>query len=247
MASPVPVTVVSPTRNEGAQIAECVGRLAWAAEVIVVDGGSTDETRERARAVGARVLDHPGPTIAHQRNAGIAAASHEWVFAVDADEWAGPELAQELSTTVARPAHERYSGRRPGSSGCTSCSWGSWTDGAVRCCAGWPLSVCSSSTRGSGSGRSDRSAARPGFSPHGRRHRAPPRRDGQALPTRRAGRIDPTRPRRPRLRRPARRHRGPAARGPAAHEIAAGPAAVVAPGGDVGAPTQGPLRALRQR
>jgi len=112
MASPAPVTVVIPTRNEGAQIAECVGRLAWAAEVIVVDGGSTDETRERARAVGARVLDHPGPTIAHQRNAGIAAASHEWVFAVDADEWAGPELAQELSTTVARPAHEAYAVRR---------------------------------------------------------------------------------------------------------------------------------------
>ncbi len=112
MASPAPVTVVIPTRNEGAQIAECVGALAWAAEVIVVDGGSTDETREAARAAGALVLDHPGPTIAQQRNAGIAAASHEWVFAVDADERTGSELARELRGTVASPAHEAYAVRR---------------------------------------------------------------------------------------------------------------------------------------
>ena len=112
MATPTPVTVVIPTRNEGGQIAECVGRLAWAAEVIVVDGGSTDETCQLARAAGARVLDHPGPTIAHQRNAGIAAASHEWVFAIDADERVGPELARELSATVANPVHEAYAVRR---------------------------------------------------------------------------------------------------------------------------------------
>ena len=115
MASPAPVTVVIPTRNEGAQIAECVGRLAWAAEVIVVDGGSTDGTRELARAAGARVLDGAavqGPTIAHQRNAGIGAATHEWVFALDADEQVGPELSTELAATVAAPACEAYAVRR---------------------------------------------------------------------------------------------------------------------------------------
>src|SRR5438093_4891641 len=115
MASPAPVTVVIPTRNEGAQIAECVGRLAWAAEVIVVDGGSTDGTRELARAAGARVLDGAvvqGPTIAHQRNAGIGAATHEWVFALDADERVGPELSAELAATVAAPAREAYAVRR---------------------------------------------------------------------------------------------------------------------------------------
>src|SRR5213593_2914091 len=112
MASRAPVTIVIPTRNEAAQIAECVGQLAWAAEVIVVDASSTDGTAELARGAGASVIQRGGPTIAAQRNAGIAAASHEWVFALDADERVGPALAAELATTVADPAHEAYAVRR---------------------------------------------------------------------------------------------------------------------------------------
>jgi len=115
MVNRAPVTIVIPTRNEAAQIAECVRGLGWADEVIVVDGRSTDATRELARAAGARVLDGDavqGPTIAHQRNAGIGAATHEWVFALDADERVGAELSAELAATVAAPAREAYAVRR---------------------------------------------------------------------------------------------------------------------------------------
>lgn len=115
MSTRAPITIVIPTRDEAAQIAECVGALDWAGEVIVVDGGSTDGTPRLAVAAGARVLDGAGAvhsTIAHQRNAGIAAAAHEWVFALDADERVGPELAAELAATIAVPAHEAYAVRR---------------------------------------------------------------------------------------------------------------------------------------
>src|SRR5881628_2662112 len=112
MASRAPVTIVIPTRNEAAQIAECVGQLAWAAEVIVVYASSTDGTAELARGAGASVIQRGGPTIAAQRNAGIAAASHEWVFALDADERIGPELAAEVARVVTAPGHEAYAVRR---------------------------------------------------------------------------------------------------------------------------------------
>ena len=111
MTRPAPLTCVIPTRNEATNIGDCVRGLAWAAEVIVVDNASADGTAGLARQAGARVLDHPGPGTA-QRNAGIAAASHEWIFTLDADERVGPALAAELATTVADPAHEAYAVRR---------------------------------------------------------------------------------------------------------------------------------------
>ena len=107
-----PITIVVPTLNEAAQIAECVRHLDWAAEVIVVDAASTDDTVAVARAAGARVLDGTPEGIAAQRNTGIAAASHEWVFALDADERIGPALAEELAAVIAAPAHEAYRVKR---------------------------------------------------------------------------------------------------------------------------------------
>jgi len=107
-----PVTVVIPTLNEAAQIGECVQHLAWAGEVIVADGRSRDGTGDAARAAGAKVVVTDAPTIAGQRNAAIAQAAHEWVFALDADERIGPALAAELAAVVAAPRHEAYAVHR---------------------------------------------------------------------------------------------------------------------------------------
>src|SRR2546430_2029744 len=57
MVARTPVSIVVPTRNEALQIGECVRGLAWAGEVIVVDGASADGTAESARAAGAPVLN----------------------------------------------------------------------------------------------------------------------------------------------------------------------------------------------
>jgi glycosyltransferase involved in cell wall biosynthesis len=112
MPSQAPLTVVIPTLNEASQIADCLRGLSWAGEVIVVDAGSTDGTAAQAAAAGARVLDGAAPGIAAQRNAGIAAAKHEWVFALDADERIGPALAAELAEVIAAPRHQAYRVRR---------------------------------------------------------------------------------------------------------------------------------------
>jgi glycosyltransferase involved in cell wall biosynthesis len=107
----VRITVVVPTLNESAQIADAVRAAAWADEVIVVDGGSSDETAKLAAEGGAEVMVVRGPTIADQRNAGIAAARNHWVLALDADERASPELRAELAaifSAAAPPTHAAY-------------------------------------------------------------------------------------------------------------------------------------------
>jgi glycosyltransferase involved in cell wall biosynthesis len=113
---PGPITVVIPTLNEAEEITTCVGHLAWADEVLVADGGSTDGTVDLARAAGATVLEIPGVTIAAQRNAAISRARNQWVFALDADERIGPELAGELTQLAVDgkggTRHEAYAVRR---------------------------------------------------------------------------------------------------------------------------------------
>ncbi len=106
----VPVTVVIPTLNEAARIAELVADLAWAGEVIVVDGGSSDGTDALAARAGARVMSVTERTIADQRNAGIEAARHLWVLTMDADERVTPELREELDRLAreANPAFGAY-------------------------------------------------------------------------------------------------------------------------------------------
>jgi len=107
-----PITIVIPTRNEADQIAACIGHLDWTADIVVVDGGSTDDTVALARAAGARVVTDGPRGIGEQRNSGIAVARHGWVFALDADERIGPALAKELITVSAHATHEAYRVKR---------------------------------------------------------------------------------------------------------------------------------------
>jgi glycosyltransferase involved in cell wall biosynthesis len=108
----VPLTVVIPTLDEADQIAECIGRVRWADEILVADAGSNDETVRLARQAGARVLERTGPTIAAQRNAAISEARHQWIFAVDADERSTDQLRDEIRRVLERPDHPVYRVRR---------------------------------------------------------------------------------------------------------------------------------------
>ncbi|HTE45481.1 MAG TPA: glycosyltransferase family 2 protein [Gemmatimonadaceae bacterium] len=106
----LPLTIVIPTLNEGAQIGAAVSDLSWADEVLVVDGGSTDSTATAAQSAGADVFVLRDQTIAAQRNAGIEAARNQWILALDADERVSPQLRAELGQIVAGriPTHAAY-------------------------------------------------------------------------------------------------------------------------------------------
>jgi glycosyltransferase involved in cell wall biosynthesis len=99
------VSVVIPTLNEAEHLPGALASVAWADEVIVVDGGSSDSTIAVACANGARTMTVAGQTIAAQRNAGIDAARHHWILALDADE----RVTDELRVTLQSLARSRHS------------------------------------------------------------------------------------------------------------------------------------------
>lgn len=81
------ISAVVPARNAEHWIESCLSaiRANAPAEIILVDGGSTDRTVELARPWIDRVIDDGGAGVAAARMMGVASASQPWVALVDAD------------------------------------------------------------------------------------------------------------------------------------------------------------------
>lgn len=84
------------TLNEERNIARALESLRCADEILVVDSGSTDRTREIAARLGARVIEEPWRGYAAQKNFAAQAAAHDWILSLDADEALNEELEGEL-------------------------------------------------------------------------------------------------------------------------------------------------------
>ncbi|HXE18030.1 MAG TPA: glycosyltransferase family 2 protein [Castellaniella sp.] len=103
------LSVVIITKNEAAHIVDCLDSVAFADEIIVLDSGSTDATRELARALGARVeVNAEWPGFGLQKNRALDLATGDWVLSLDADERVPPELAEEIQRVLADPAADGY-------------------------------------------------------------------------------------------------------------------------------------------
>jgi hypothetical protein len=83
-------------RDEEQRLPACLASLEFCDEVVVVDSGSRDRTREIAREAGALVIENPWRGFAAQRNVALDAANGDWILEIDADERVSPELAREV-------------------------------------------------------------------------------------------------------------------------------------------------------
>ncbi len=90
-------------QDEGVRLPGALASLGFCDEVVVVDGGSRDDTVALARAAGARVIENPWPGFARQRNVALAAARGEWVLELDADERVSPELRASIEALLKSP------------------------------------------------------------------------------------------------------------------------------------------------
>ena len=82
------LSIVIPTLNAASTLAACVERVQGASEILVVDGGSDDTTRDIAEAHGARVITAPRGR-GQQLAAGAEAASGDWLLFLHADTLLG--------------------------------------------------------------------------------------------------------------------------------------------------------------
>ncbi|MGC1549473.1 MAG: glycosyltransferase family 2 protein [Rhodanobacter sp.] len=92
----LPLTLVVITRNEAQKIARCLDSVPFAAEKLVVDSGSEDDTVAIAQAHGARVVHQEWLGFGPQRNFATTQCRHEWILALDADEFLSPALIAEM-------------------------------------------------------------------------------------------------------------------------------------------------------
>lgn len=90
------ISAVIITKDEEANIRECLRSLAWVDEIIVVDSGSSDRTVEICREFTDRVYSHDWPGFGPQKNRALDYATGDWVFSIDADERVTPELRAEI-------------------------------------------------------------------------------------------------------------------------------------------------------
>jgi glycosyltransferase involved in cell wall biosynthesis len=91
------LSVIIITKNEAANLQDCLESVSFANEIIIVDSESTDNTQEIARSFGAKLeITGDWPGFGPQKNRALNLATQEWVLSIDADERVTPELKQEI-------------------------------------------------------------------------------------------------------------------------------------------------------
>ena len=118
-----PISVIIPTLNAEAELPGCLAALAEGLvaglirELIVSDGGSTDDTCRMADSAGAELVIGP-PSRGGQLRRGAAAARGEWLLILHADTRLASGWAEAVQTHLARegagPAYFRLAFRARG-------------------------------------------------------------------------------------------------------------------------------------
>ncbi len=85
----IPISVCIIAKNEEANIERCLSSLApYGFEIVVVDTGSTDRTKEIAAKYTDRIFDFEWTdNFSEARNYSLRMASNNWIFMMDCDEW----------------------------------------------------------------------------------------------------------------------------------------------------------------
>ena len=102
------LSVIIPTYNEIDYIEYAIKSISFANEIIVIDSFSTDGTKEKAIALGCKVLDRKFDNFSSQKNYAISYATGDWILFIDADERVSQKLKIEILSEIDKNTHAGY-------------------------------------------------------------------------------------------------------------------------------------------
>jgi glycosyltransferase involved in cell wall biosynthesis len=107
--SRVKLSALVCAHNDEQRLPDCLRRLAFCDEIVVIADRCVDRSAEIARQHGCRIIEGIFPLTSQSRAAGLAACAGEWVLEVDADELVDPALAYEVRAAIhGRPAGDWF-------------------------------------------------------------------------------------------------------------------------------------------
>ncbi len=97
-------SLVILTYNSALTLEVCIqSAVTLASEIIIVDNFSTDSTLEIAKKYGARIFQRQLENFGIQKQFAISQANNDWIFLLDSDEEASPQLLQQVKTILLSP------------------------------------------------------------------------------------------------------------------------------------------------
>jgi glycosyltransferase involved in cell wall biosynthesis len=98
--SDIRLSALVVAHNEEAQLSECLSRLDFADELVVVLDRCTDRSRDIALEFTRHIVEGTWEREGPRRHAGIDSCAGAWIVEIDADERVSPELAAEIRAVV---------------------------------------------------------------------------------------------------------------------------------------------------
>ncbi|QDE41002.1 glycosyltransferase family 2 protein [Luteibacter pinisoli] len=103
-----PLSVVITTFNNADTIGACLASVAFADDIVVLDSGSADATRDIAEQAGARVYVQAFAGYSAQKQMAINLAVNRWVLLLDSDETLPPDAAALVRGALDAPSAAGY-------------------------------------------------------------------------------------------------------------------------------------------
>lgn len=100
------ISAIIIAKDEELMIADCLDSVSFCDEIVLIDNGSTDNTCEIAKRMGAKVYKYVTKNFSTMRNFGLEKANEDWILYIDADERITSELRQKIKRIIEINDHD---------------------------------------------------------------------------------------------------------------------------------------------